>query len=161
LENQKTAKVDKKVVHMPENTGQMQVTGKFRKGQSGNPQGKPKGTKNRATLAAERLLNDDLDNICRKLIEEALTGNVQAIKLVLDRVLPVKRDRDIDVRLPKLQTADDAVKAMSMIIESVSCGNITPSEGEAMSKVIDSFVKAIQAYDVEKRIVNLEQEVRK
>lgn len=145
---------------MPENTGQMQVTGKFRKGQSGNPQGKARGTKNRATLAAERLLHGDLDNICHKLIEEALTGNVQAIKLVLDRVLPAKRDRDIDVRLPKLQTADDAVKAMSMIVESVSCGNITPSEGEAMSKVVDAFVKSLQAYDVEKRVVKLEQEVK-
>jgi hypothetical protein len=146
---------------MPENAGQMQVTGKFRKGQSGNPQGKAKGTKNRATLAAERLLNDDLDNICRKLIEQALTGNIQAIKLVLDRVLPAKRDRDIDVRLPKLQTVDDAANAMSLIIESVSSGSITPSEGEAMSKVVDAFVKAIQAYDLEKRVVKLEQEVRK
>ncbi|CUI18033.1 conserved hypothetical protein [Candidatus Protochlamydia naegleriophila] len=146
---------------MPENAGQMQVPGKFRKGQSGNPQGKAKGTKNRATLAAERLLNGDLDNICRKLIDEALTGNVQAIKLVLDRVLPAKRDRDIDVRLPKLQTVDDAVNAMSLIIESVSCGSISPSEGEAMSRVVDAFVKAIQAYDVEKRVLKLEQEVKK
>ncbi|EFB42034.1 DUF5681 domain-containing protein [Parachlamydia acanthamoebae] len=146
---------------MPENAGQMQVTGKFRKGQSGNPQGKAKGTKNRATLAAEQVLQSDLDNICHKLIEEALTGNIQAIRLVLDRVLPIKRDRDIKIRLPKLQTTDDAVKAMSLIIESVSCGNITPSEGEAMSKVVDAFVKAIQVYDVEKRVVKLEQEVRK
>lgn len=146
---------------MPENAGQMQVTGKFRKGQSGNPQGKAKGTKNRATLAAEQVLQSDLDNICHKLIEEALNGNIQAIRLVLDRVLPVKRDRDINIRLPKLQTTDDAVKAMSLIIESVSCGNITPSEGEAMSKVVDAFVKAIQVYEVEKRVVKLEQEVRK
>ena len=146
---------------MPENAGQMQVTGKFRKGQSGNPQGKAKGTKNRATLAAEQVLQSDLDKICHKLIEEALTGNIQAIRLVLDRVLPIKRDRDIKIRLPKLQTTDDAVKAMSLIIESVSCGNITPSEGEAMSKVVDAFVKAIQVYDVEKRVVKLEQEVRK
>ncbi|MGE4572944.1 DUF5681 domain-containing protein [Parachlamydia sp.] len=146
---------------MPENAGQMQVTGKFRKGQSGNPQGKAKGTKNRATLAAEQVLQSDLDNICHKLIEEALTGNIQAIRLVLDRVLPIKRDRDIKIRLPKLQTTDDAVKAMSLIIESVSCGNITPSEGEAMSKVVDAFMKAIQVYDVEKRVVKLEQEVRK
>lgn len=69
-------------------------------------------------LAAEQLLQSDLDNICRKLIEEALIGNAQAIKLVLDRILPAKRDRAIDVKLPKLQTADDAVNAMSLIIDT-------------------------------------------
>lgn len=36
---------------MPENAGQMQVLGQFQKGQSGNPKGKAKGTKNRASLA--------------------------------------------------------------------------------------------------------------
>jgi predicted ATPase len=145
---------------MPENAGQMQVLGQFQKGQSGNPKGRAKGTKNRATLAAEQLLESDLDNICRKLIEEALTGNMQAIKLVLDRVLPQKRDRIIDVKLPKLQTTDDAVNAMSLIIDSIGSGNITPGEGEALSRVVDAFVKAIQAYDLEKRVGMLEHGVK-
>lgn len=146
---------------MPENAGQMQVSGKFQKGRSGNPHGKAKGTRNRATLAAEQLLQSDLDNICRRLIEEALTGNMQAIKLVLDRVLPPKKDRVIDVRLPKLQTADDAMNAMSIIFDAVGSGNITPSEGEAMSRVIDAFVKTIQEHEIEKRVSLLEQGVKK
>ena len=104
---------------MPENAGQMQVLGQFQKGQSGNPKGKAKGTKNRATLAAEQLLQGDLKNICQRLVEEALIGNMQAIKLILDRVLPPKRDRAIDIGLPKLQTADDAVNAMALIIDAV------------------------------------------
>ncbi|MFN4175206.1 MAG: DUF5681 domain-containing protein, partial [Parachlamydiaceae bacterium] len=50
----------------------MQVSGKFQKGQSGNPRGKARGTKNRVRLAAERLLRGELDSICRRLVEEAL-----------------------------------------------------------------------------------------
>ena len=142
---------------MPENAGQMQVLGQFQKGQSGNPKGKAKGTKNRSTLAAEQLLQGDLNNICRRLVEEALIGNMQAIKLVLDRMLPPKRDRAIDIGLPKLQTADDAVNAMSLIIDAVGSGNITPSEGEAMSRVVDAFVRAVQAHDIEKRVSLLEE----
>jgi len=41
---------------MPENAGEMQMSGKFQKGKSGNPNGKARGSKNRATLAAEHLL---------------------------------------------------------------------------------------------------------
>ena len=142
---------------MPENAGQMQVLGQFQKGQSGNPKGKAKGTKNRATLAAEQLLQGDLKNICQRLVEEALIGNMQAIKLVLDRMLPPKRDPIIDVQLPKLQTADDAVNAMSLIIDAIGTGNITSGEGEAMSRVVDAFVRTIQAHDIEKRVSLLEE----
>ncbi len=146
---------------MPENAGEMQVSGKFQKGQSGNPRGKARGTKNRVTLTAERLLQGELDSICRRLVEEALIGNMQAIKLILDRVLPAKRDRVIDVQLPKLSTTDDALKTMSIIIEAVGSGNITPNEGEALSRVIDAFVKAIQMHEIEKRVDLLEHELKK
>jgi hypothetical protein len=153
--------INQMVMRMPENAEEMQVSGKFRKSQSGNPNGKTKGTKNRATLAAEQLLQGDLDNICRRLIEEDLIGNMQAIKLVLDRVLPPKKDRVIDVQLPKLQTTDDAVNAISIIIDPVASGEITPSEGEAMSRDVDAFIKTFQAHEIEKRVSMLEQGVKK
>lgn len=146
---------------MSENTGKMQVSGKFQKGQSGNPNGKPKGTKNKATIAAEQLLQGDLNNICRRLIEEALVGNVQAIKLVLDRVLPSNKDRFIDIKLPKLKTSEDAVKAISTIIDAVGDGSITPNEGEAMSRVVNAFLKAIESQEIEKRVSVLEQGIDK
>lgn len=102
-----------------------------------------------------------MDNICLRLIEEALGGNILAIKLILDRVLPSRRDRVIDVKLPKLQTTDDAVRTMSIIIEAISSGKITPTEGECMSRVIDAFLKVIQAHDLEKRVSMLEEGVKK
>ena len=46
---------------MSENAGKMQMTGKFQRGQSGNPKGKIKGTKNKATLAAELLLKGEVE----------------------------------------------------------------------------------------------------
>lgn len=133
------------------------MSGKFQKGQSGNPRGKARGTKNRVTLAAEQLLQGELDNICQRLVEEALIGNMQAIKLILDRVLPAKRDRVIDVQLPKLQTTDDALKAISLIVGAVGSGSLSPSEGEALSRVVDTFVKALQVHDIERRVSFLEK----
>ena len=141
---------------MPENAGQMQVTGKFQKGRSGNPKGKVKGTKNKATLVAEVLLNGELENICRRLIQEALTGNIQAMKMVLDRTLSPRRDRPVILELPALQTSSDVIHSMALIIEAVGIGDISPSEGEALSKIIEIYVKAIEAHDHEKRLSLLE-----
>lgn len=73
---------------MPENTGKIQESTRFKKGQSGNPNGKPKGAKNKSTLAAEALLEGSLEKICRRIEEEAVNGNMQAAKMVLVRFLP-------------------------------------------------------------------------
>ncbi len=69
--------------------------GKFRKGHSGNPLGRPRGTRNKATIAAKALFEGEIEGICRKAIEEAKRGNIQGIKLVLDRILPPKKEAPI------------------------------------------------------------------
>lgn len=145
---------------MPENAGKKQDVGRFPKGQSGNPKGKVKGTKNKATLAAESLLNGELENISRRLIHEALLGNMQAIKMVLDRILPARRDRVVMLNVPTLKTSADAVLSMALITDAVMRGDVSPSEGEALSKIIDIYVKTIEAHDHEKRLTLLEEKAK-
>ena len=105
---------------MPENTGKIQGSSQFKRGQSGNPNGKPKGARNKSTLAAEKLLEGSLDRICRKIEEEALNGNMQAAKMILDRFLPVRKDRLIKIDLPLIDTHDDVFKAIGAIVKAVS-----------------------------------------
>ena len=52
----------------------------------GNPAGKPKGVRNRATLAAEALLDGEAEALTRKAVEMALAGDVMALKLCLERL---------------------------------------------------------------------------
>ena len=53
----------------------------FQRGQSGNPNGKPKGVRNRATLAAEALLDGEAEALTRKVVEMALAGDSTAMRL--------------------------------------------------------------------------------
>lgn len=62
---------------MPEKAGQKQVRtpkGQWRKGASGNPVGKPKGTRHKATQAAQVLLEGEAEALTRKAVEKALEG---------------------------------------------------------------------------------------
>jgi hypothetical protein len=101
---------------MPENTGALQESSRFKKGQSGNPQGKPKGARNKSTLAAEALLEGSLDKICKRVEEEALNGNMQAAKMILDRFIPVRKDRVIKVDLPVISTCEDVLLAIGYVV---------------------------------------------
>lgn len=142
---------------MPENAGKMQKSNRFQKGKSGNPKGKAKGTKNKATRLIESLMQSELDNIGQKLIELALAGNLQAIRLVLDRIMPPKTSRSIEIEIPKIKNTTDALQAISTVIHAVGQGELTPSEGEAITKIIQSFTQALQSYEFDQRLSTLEQ----
>jgi Family of unknown function (DUF5681) len=141
---------------MPENTGQIQEKGRFKKGKSGNPRGKPKGAKHRASLLAEKLFENDIEMVCNQVISQAREGNLQAAKIILDRLLPPRKDRLINIELPLINDSSDALKALKKICFAVGNGEISPLEGEALSKIIEIQAKSIELYDFEKRLQAIE-----
>ena len=88
----------------------------FQPGQSGNPAGKPKGSRNKTTLAMEALLDGEHEAITRKAIELAKDGDGLALRLCIERLLPPRRDRPVKFKLSKLETAADAAAALSDIL---------------------------------------------
>lgn len=144
----------------PENTGQIQEKGRFAKGKSGNPMGKPKGARNRSALMAERLFADEVENICKMVIEEAKGGDMQAAKMILDRLLPPKKDTPIQIDLPKIESSSDVLKAVGCITDAVGIGQISPSEGEALARIVDIHTKALELNEFEKRLAALEENKR-
>ncbi len=93
----------------------------FQKGQSGNPNGKPKGTRHRVTMAAETLMEGEAEAITRKAIELAKGGDGPALRLLLcmDPIYPPRKDRSVRFRLPSLDKAEDAVAAHASIVAAV------------------------------------------
>jgi hypothetical protein len=114
----------------------------FKPGQSGNPNGRPKGARNRATLASEALLDGEADALTRKAIELALAGDTMALRLCLERVLPPRKDRPISLAMPTITSAEDAAMAANAVLAAVAGGHITLSEGGGMVDLIDACRRA-------------------
>jgi Family of unknown function (DUF5681) len=140
----------------PEKTGEQQ-TGRFQKGQSGNPSGRPRGARNCATLAAEALLDGEAEALTRKAIEMALEGDPVALRLCIERILPPRKDRPVTFALPQLTCARDASDLMSAVTEAVAAGHITPCEAAEVAKVIDAYVKAHQTAELDDRVASIRQ----
>lgn len=130
--------------------------GQFGPGQSGNPAGRPKGSRNRATVALEKILEGDAESILRKAVEMAQEGDPTALRLCLDRVLPPRKDRPITFDLPPIETTDDLPRATGAIVAAVAAGELTPGEAAEISKTLDVHVRALEATDLHRRLAALE-----
>jgi hypothetical protein len=128
----------------------------FQKGQSGNPAGRPRGSTNRATRAAELLLDGEAEALTRKAIELALAGDAAALRLCLDRTVAPRRDRAVEVALPAIDSAADLLAAIKAIAGAVTGGTVSAAEALALSQMLETFLRAIEASDFEMRLRYLE-----
>ena len=92
----------------------------FKPGQSGNPAGKKPGTRNRATRALEELLEGQGEALTQKAIDLALAGDTVALKICIDRIYPVRKDRPVTFALPPITSARDAADIAAAIAEAVA-----------------------------------------
>ena len=123
--------------------------------------GRPEGSRNRITLAMEKLLEGEAENLTRKVIEKAMEGDSVALRLCFERLYPPRKGRPISFELPKVETIDDVMKAQGVVVNAVAVGDLTPDEGQAVSTILEAKRKAIETEDLERRIAKLEKEQSK
>jgi hypothetical protein len=126
----------------------------FPKGNSG----RPPGSKNKDSLLLAALMDGEQEELLRKGIELAKAGNVPLLKYFYDRMLP--RERVFTIELPKMESADDAVEALGAVTSAVCEGKITPGEAGHLAALINSYARAIDIADLEKRIDELKAEIK-
>ena len=128
----------------------------FGEGNPGNPAGRPKGARNRTTLAIEAILEGEAEALTRKAVEMALDGDGPAMRLCLDRLCPPRRDRHVTFALPPIESAADAVKAGAALVAAVAEGELTLAEAAELAKLVDTVVRSIDITDVQQRLARIE-----
>lgn len=121
----------------------------------GNP-GRPKGARHKTTLAVEALMQGEAETIGRKAVELAKAGDLTAIKLVLDRIAPPRKDAPVAFDLPKIERPADLPDALAAVLAAVSTGELSPSEAKTMADMIETARRAHETAELEQRIAALE-----
>ncbi len=126
----------------------------------GNP-GKPKGARNRATRALEALLGDSAEDVARAVIRAARNGDTAAARLVLERVLPARRDHPLEIDLPPIIGAEGLLAAGGAVLSAVAQGDLTPAEGDGLMTLIERQRRLVEVTELETRITALEAQIGK
>lgn len=124
----------------------------WKPGQSGNPAGKPSGCGELQKLRAA--IGEHIPEIIRQLVELARGGDIQAARLILERVLPPMKaiEQPQTIELPD-GTLTDQGRA---ILRSVACGELAPGQGAQLLAAIGTLAKVTEIDELEKRITQLE-----
>jgi hypothetical protein len=101
----------------------------FVPGVSGNPNGRPKGTRNRLTLARAALFGSDGEEVARKLAELAGRGHAFALEALFDPVALARFKRlGRAYKSPPVGSGASA----ALILEALAGGTINATEATEM-----------------------------
>ena len=128
----------------------------FAKGQSGNPAGRRRGCRNKATRAAEAYLDGEAETLARKAVELALAGNPLAMRLCLERTIAPRRERPEPVALPPLRNTADLAPAMGAVAAAVARGLITTGQAAELSAVFATVLRAVEASEFDRQLRAIE-----
>ena len=92
------------------------TAGNFTSGNSG----RPKGSRNKATIAIDSLLEGQAEALTQTAISKALGGDSIALRLCMDRIAPPMKDKPVVFPLPKMRDAMDASEAAGSVLSAVS-----------------------------------------
>jgi hypothetical protein len=59
----------------------------------------------------------------RAVVTAAKNGDMTAARIIIERLLPPKKDRPVSFALPDIASADDATTAMGALLAAVAAGN--------------------------------------
>jgi hypothetical protein len=128
----------------------------FVKGQSGNPAGRRRGSRNKATMMAALYLDGEAEGLVRKAVEMAYAGDALALRLCLERTLAPRRERPEPFRLPRVESAADLAPAMAAVMAAAARGVITTGQAAEMASVIATRLRALEADEFNRRLLVVE-----
>ena len=126
----------------------------FKTGNSGNPNGRPRGSKDKRTAYRE-LLQPHAEDLITKAVELAQAGDTIALRMCLDRLIaPIKaKDSTIMIEDLKGSLAEQGQKVISAMCNS----EVTPDDAGKVLQALAAQSRILEIDNLDKRVAKLEE----
>lgn len=126
----------------------------WKPGQSGNPNGRPKGSGKAGKL--RQLLEPHADELVKKAVGLALQGDTTALRLCLERLIPPLKGVDMPIPIAGLEGAQSLAAQGSAVLQQAAEGKLAPHEANTLLQAISAQARVVEVSDLEERIKALE-----
>ena len=130
------------------------MPGKGRRFERGNKfgRGRPRGSRNKTTLAAQALFDTFAEPVTRTCLRGALQGDPKLLQICIDRIVPARRDLPIRIGKLAVGNAAELARASEIVTQQVAKGQLSVAQGQAMMELIDKRRKFIETQDLDQRL---------
>lgn len=146
----------------------------FKPGESGNPNGRPKGPSAHTRAMRERIeaecdpvgfLSSVMKGERLPYTDDAggeahhtptMEQRISAARTLTGKLVPDAKDRPIAFDVGEIAGPSDALAVMGRVIAAMGEGSLTPTEGKSVMEIVALYLKAWEAEDLERRIAALE-----
>jgi|TARA_B100002003_G_C13817163_1_gene402461 hypothetical protein len=134
------------------NQADRDLTGRWVKGQSGNPEGRKPGVSDWRNKYREAL-DTAAPEIINSIISAALQGDSTAQRICMERLIPPLKATDSPVTVPLSGGLGEQGR---VVLQSIADGELTPGEAESVFRSLSAQAKIAELSELEKRIEALE-----
>lgn len=124
--------------------------GTFRKGVSGNPGGRSGDT----AVLREKLASGS-DDVVAVVLEKARAGDMQAARLILERIVPAVKPVSDPVKFDI--DATDLPSSARSILSAIAAGQIPPDQGKALIDAVASMARVVEVAELEQQLAELRE----
>lgn len=128
------------------------MTGRFQKGKSGNPSGKPKGAKDKRT-ELRSLFEPHRKALIKTAVDKALSGDTTALRICIDRLVAPVRGNPANI----CNFSGTLSERGERVMEAIAQGSISAEEAAALMSVIQMQTRIVESDELEKRLLALEK----
>ena len=129
---------------------------KWQPGQSGNPRGRTPGTGKTAQLRA--LLEPDLPNLLQRLVDAAMDGDMQAMRIIIDRTIPPLKP--VALAEPVTIEGETLTDQARGVLGQVASGEIGPDAAHGIFNGLNRIREMEEHLEMDDRITQLELGLR-
>jgi hypothetical protein len=129
--------------------------GRVAPGHSLNPRGRPKGALGEAGRIRQALA-EELPEILEAVIERAKDGDMQAARLILERVLPPLRPEAKFAAMPELALAETLTDKALAILDGIARQDMGPETGVQLLAALGGLARILEVDELAVRIAAIE-----
>jgi len=109
-------------------------------------------------VLAQALFDGEAESLTRKIIELAKAGDMQALKLCIDRLCPPMKAQSAPIQL-KIPESESMADIANAFIKAAAAGQIAPDVASQLVSAVGTLARVVEIDELKERLVALEASI--